>query len=126
MAEEYRIAWIVYVAGTAVLLLAGWWFMRGWSWSWLRRALLVVLAAALLIPARSGVPETPATPVLPLFVYQALFEEEGATPEVTANLVFATGGALALLAAIGLGSLFLRHRREKRRQFEEDPYFNDQ
>lgn len=126
MAEEYRIAWTIYAAGTVVLLLAGWWFMRNWSWTWLRRALLVTFAAALLVPARSGVPEAPSMPVLPLFVYQTLFEEEGARPEVTANLVFATGGALGLLALIGLVGLYLRHRREKRREFEENPYLNEQ
>lgn len=126
MAEEYRIAWTIYAAGSAVLLLSGWWFMRNWRWSWLRRALLITFAAALLIPVRSGAPDAPAMPVLPLFAYQMLFEEEGARPEVTANLVFATGGALALLALWGLVGLYLHHRREKRRQFEEDPYFNEQ
>ena len=118
-------AWMVYVAGTLVLLLAGWWFMRNWRWSWLRRTLLLVFAAALLIPARSGVPDAPASPVLPLFVYQTLFEEEGAVPEVTANLVFASGGVLALMAIWGLVALYIGHRREKRRQTDEDPYFND-
>ncbi len=126
MAEEYRIAWMIYAAGTLVLLLAGWWFMRNWGWAWLRRTLLVTFAAALLIPARTTVPDSVALPVLPLFVYQTLFEEDGAAPEVTANLIFATGGALALLAIWGLVALYIAHRREKRRRFEEDPYFNEQ
>jgi len=116
---------MIYAAGTLVLLLSGWWFMRNWGWAWLRRTLLVTLAAALLIPARSSVPEAVAVPVLPLFVYQTLFEEEGAAPEVTANLVFATCGALGLMAIWGLVALYLGHRREKRRRFEEDPYFNE-
>ncbi|MFC6634793.1 hypothetical protein [Microbulbifer taiwanensis] len=126
MAEEYRIAWIIYAAGTLVLLSAGWWFMRNWKWSWLRRAILVTFAAALLVPARSSGPDAVTVPVLPLFVYQTLFEEDGAAPEVTANLVFATGGALGLMAIWGLLTLYLSHRREQRRRFDEDPYFNEQ
>ncbi|SEA34643.1 hypothetical protein [Microbulbifer marinus] len=126
MAEEYRIAWMIYAAGTLVLLLSGWWFMRKWKWSWLRRTLLLTFAAALLVPARSAVQDSVALPVLPLFVYQTLFEEDGATPEVTANLVFATGGALSLMAIWGLVSLYLGYRRQRRHRFEEDPYFNEQ
>lgn len=125
MPEDYRLAWIVYAAGTIILLLAGWWFMRNWSWGWLRRTLLLVFAAGLLVPAHSGAPGAPATPVLPLFAYQMVFEEGGAAPEVTANLVFATGGALALMTIWGLVAAYLGHRREKRRQFEEDPYFSE-
>lgn len=125
MSEEFRLAWMVYAGGAVVLLLAGWWFMRNWGWGWLRWLLLATVAAALLIPARSGVPDAPSMPVLPLFVYQMVFEEEGATPEVTANLVFATGGAVALVALLGLCILLFRHRRERRREREEDPYFHE-
>ncbi|WP_308368424.1 MULTISPECIES: hypothetical protein [unclassified Microbulbifer] len=126
MAEEYRIAWMIYGGGTLVLLAAGWWFMRNWSWAWLRYSLLLLGATVLLVPARTGELEAPSMPVLPLFVYQTLFEAEGATPEVTATLVFAGGGALALLAIWGLTALYLGHRREQRRQFEDDPFFNEQ
>ncbi|MGL6158922.1 hypothetical protein [Microbulbifer sp.] len=126
MAEEYRIAWVIYGGGTLVLLAAGWWFMRNWSWTWLRYSLLLLTATVLLVPARTGAPETPSIPVLPLFVFQTLFEEAGAAPEVTATLVFAGGGALALLAIWGLTALYLGHRREQRRQLEDDPFFNEQ
>ncbi|WP_237057954.1 hypothetical protein [Microbulbifer sediminum] len=126
MAEEFRIAWMIYLGGTLVLLLAGWWFMRNWRWSWPRRALLLVAAAALLVPTVGRTPESAPMPVLPMFVYQLVFEEEGAAPEVTANLVFATGGALALVSLWGLVALILRHRREKRREFEDDPYYSNQ
>ncbi|WP_323846781.1 hypothetical protein [Microbulbifer magnicolonia] len=125
MAEDFRIAWMIYAGGVLVLLLAGWWFMRNWTWSWLRRTLLITFAAALLIPARSSLENAVAVPLLPLFVYQILFEEEGATPEVTANLVFASGGALALMAILGLITLYLGYRREKRRRTDQDPYFDE-
>lgn len=125
MPEDYKLAWIIYAAATTILLLAGWWFMRNWRWSWLRWALLLVLAAVLLVPARGTVPDSAAVPVLPLFVYQSLFEEEGATPEVTASLVFSAGGVLGLMVLWGLLRLFLAHRREQRRRFEDDPYFSD-
>ncbi|KUJ83352.1 hypothetical protein AWR36_005670 [Microbulbifer flavimaris] len=125
MAEEYRLAWMIYGGGTLVLLAAGWWFMRNWGWSWLRRAILLMVAAALLVPVRTGgVPDAPAMPVLPLFVYQTLFEE-GAAPEVTANLVFASVGALALVSVWGLVSLLIGRRRQKQRELEQDPYFNE-
>ncbi|MCX2780065.1 hypothetical protein [Microbulbifer thermotolerans] len=126
MAEEYRIAWTIYTVATLVLLLAGWWFTRTWSWAWLRRLLLITFAAVLLMPARPMAPDAVAVPVLPLFVYQMLFEEEGAAPEVTANLVFAAGGALTLMALWGLAVLYLGYRREKRQRFQEDPYFDEQ
>lgn len=125
MPEDYRLAWIIYTAGTLVLLLAGWWFMRNWRWAWPRRTLLLTAAAALLIPARSTVPDSAAIPVLPLFIYQTLFEEGGATPPVTAGLVFSIGGALALMAIWGLTTLYLGHRRERRRRYEDDPYFSE-
>ena len=125
MPEDYRLAWMFYVAGTLVLLLAGWWFMRNWRWGWLRRTLLLVSAAALLVPVHSGVEDAPISPVLPLFAYQTVFEEGGATPEVTANLIFAAGGALAVMTIWGLIGLYVGHRREKRREYEEDPYFSE-
>ncbi|WHI50523.1 hypothetical protein P3339_19095 [Microbulbifer sp. MLAF003] len=102
MSEDFQLAWIVYTASTLVLLLAGWWFMRNWRWSWLRRTLLLIFAAVLLVPVKVPVAESVAMPVLPLFVYQMLFEENGAAPEVTANLVFSAGGALAVMVFGGL------------------------
>ncbi len=125
MAEEYRLAWLIYAGGTLVLLAAGWWFMRNWGWSWLRRAILLVVAAALLVPVRSGMTDAPPMPVLPLFVYQTVFEEEGAAPEVTANLVFSTVGALALVSVWGLVVLLVGRRRQKQRELDQDPYFNE-
>ncbi|WP_226644971.1 hypothetical protein [Microbulbifer variabilis] len=126
MSEDFRIAWIVYTGSTLVLLAAGWWFMRNWRWSWLRRTLLLVSASVLLVPVKTPVAESVALPVLPLYLYQSLFEESGAAPEVTANLVFAAGGALAVMVVWGLVSLLSRFRRERRRRFDEDPYFNEQ
>ncbi|GAA5524073.1 hypothetical protein Maes01_00626 [Microbulbifer aestuariivivens] len=126
MLEEYRLAWMIYAGSTLVLLAAGWWFMRNWEWSWLRRAILIVVAAVLLLPARGGqAPDAPAMPVLPLFVYQTLFEDDGAAPEVTANLVFASAGALGLLGGWGLFSLLINRRRRKLREAEHDPYLNE-
>ncbi|WP_346839048.1 hypothetical protein [Microbulbifer sp. SAOS-129_SWC] len=125
MPEDYRLAWMIYAAGTVVLLAAGWWFMRKWRWGWLRHTLLLVFAVSLLVPARSTAPDAPLTPVLPLFAYQTLFEDNGAEPEVIANLVFAAGGTFALMTVWGLFALYLGHRREKRRQFDEDPYFSE-
>ncbi|MEW5250201.1 hypothetical protein [Microbulbifer discodermiae] len=124
MAEEFRFAWMVYSAGTLVLLLAGWWFMRNWSWAWLRWLILTVTAAALLAPTRWGEPDTPVMPVLPLFVYQTLFDQNGATPEVTASLVIASGGAAVLVILSGLGLVLIRRLRARRREREEDPYLN--
>ncbi|WP_299947060.1 hypothetical protein [uncultured Microbulbifer sp.] len=126
MSEDFQYAWMVYAVATLVALLAGWWFMRGWRWSWLRRTLLLVAAAVLLVPARTPSAELVAMPALPLFVYQTLFEEQGAAPEVTANLVFAAGGALALMVVWGIVTLLLKYRRERRSRFDEDPYFNEQ
>ncbi|QFT53739.1 hypothetical protein [Microbulbifer sp. THAF38] len=126
MSEDFQIAWFVYAGSTLVLLAAGWWFMRNWRWSWLRRAFLLVLAAVFLVPVKIPVAESVAMPVLPLYLYQLLFEENGAAPEVTANLVFAAGGALAVMVVWGLVSLLFKFRRERRRRFDEDPYFNEQ
>ncbi|GAA5445789.1 hypothetical protein Misp06_03994 [Microbulbifer sp. NBRC 101763] len=126
MSEDFQLAWIVYTASTLVLLLAGWWFMRNWRWSWLRRTLLLIFAAVLLVPVKVPVAESVAMPVLPLFVYQMLFEENGAAPEVTANLVFSAGGALAVMVFWGIVTLLLRFRRDRRSRFDDDPYFNEQ
>ncbi|WKD49118.1 hypothetical protein [Microbulbifer spongiae] len=125
MSEDFQYAWMVYAVATVVVLLAGWWFMRSWHWSWLRRTLLLVAAAVLLVPARTPSAELVAMPALPLFVYQTLFEEHGAAPEVTANLVFAAGGALAVMVVWGVVTLLLKYRRERRSRFDEDPYFNE-
>jgi len=121
MAEEFKIAWAVYAGGVVVLLAAGWWFMRNWSWSWVRNLLLLVAATVLLVPARGVDPEGPLTPVLPLFVYQTVFEEDGATPEVAASLVFAAGGAFAVMLIVGIVTLMVR-RRKDRPMTESDPY----
>lgn len=126
MTEDFQFAWMVYAASTLVMLLAGWWFMRNWRWSWVRQTLLLVAAAVLLTPAKTSVAESVAVPVLPLFVYQTLFEENGAAPEVTTNLIFASGGALAIMVVWGIVSLLMRFRRDRRRRFDEDPYFNEQ
>ncbi|WHI48601.1 hypothetical protein ACJJI5_19980 [Microbulbifer sp. EKSA008] len=126
MTEDFQFAWMVYAASTLVMLLAGWWFMRNWRWSWVRQTLLLVAAAVLLAPAKTSVAESVAVPVLPLFVYQTLFEENGAAPEVTTNLIFASGGALAIMVVWGIVSLLMRFRRDRRRRFDEDPYFNEQ
>ncbi|AWF80053.1 hypothetical protein BTJ40_04030 [Microbulbifer sp. A4B17] len=126
MTEDFQFAWMVYAASTLVMLLAGWWFMRNWRWSWVRQTLLLVAAAVLLAPAKTSVAESVAVPVLPLFVYQTLFEENGAAPEVTTNLIFASGGALAIMVVWGVVSLLMRFRRDRRRRFDEDPYFNEQ
>ncbi|WP_444883857.1 hypothetical protein [Microbulbifer sp. PSTR4-B] len=126
MSEDFQLAWLVYTGSTLVLLAAGWWFMRNWRWSWLRRTLLLVLAGVLLLPVKIPVAESVAMPVLPLYLYQVLFEENGAAPEVTANLVFAAGGALAVMVVWGLVSLLSKFRRSRRRRFDEDPYFKEQ
>ncbi|USD22325.1 hypothetical protein [Microbulbifer variabilis] len=126
MSEDFQLAWLVYTGSTLVLLAAGWWFMRNWRWSWLRRTLLLVLAGVLLLPVKIPVAESVAMPVLPLYLYQVLFEENGAAPEVTANLVFAAGGALAVMIVWGLVSLLSKFRRSRRRRFDEDPYFKEQ
>ncbi|WP_299595975.1 hypothetical protein [uncultured Microbulbifer sp.] len=120
MAEEFKIAWAIYVGGVVVLLAAGWWFMRNWSWSWVRNLLLLEAATVLLVPAR-GVADGPLTPVLPLFVYQTVFEEEGATPEVAASLVFAAAGAFAVMLIVGIVILMMR-RRKDRPMTESDQY----
>ncbi|MCO1333616.1 hypothetical protein MO867_04600 [Microbulbifer sp. OS29] len=126
MSEDFQFAWMIYVASTLVVLVAGWWFMRKWRWGWLRQTLLLLTAAVLLVPAKTSLAESVAMPVLPLFVYQTLFEENGAAPEVTANLVFAAGAALAVMVVWGLASLLMRFRSDRRRRFDEDPYFNEQ
>lgn len=120
MAEEYRIAWMIYTAGVLVLLAAGWWFMRNWGWAWLRRSLLLVSAAVLLVPAQGSHLEGPPIPVLPLFVYQTLFEE-GASPAVAANLVFAIGGALAILVLSGV-VFWLIARHKAKRDMENESF----
>lgn len=121
MAEEFKMAWAIYAGGVVVLLAAGWWFMRNWRWSWLRQLFLLEAAVVLLVPARGSIPDAPLTPVLPLFVYQTVFEENGATPEVAASLVFAAGGAFAVMLIIGIISLILR-RRKDRPMTESDQY----
>lgn len=120
MAEEFKIAWAVYAGGVVILLAAGWWFMRNWSWSWVRNLLLLEAATVLLVPAR-GTADGPLTPVLPLFVYQTIFEEEGATPEVAASLVFAAAGALSVMLIVGIITLMVR-RRKDRPMTESDQY----
>ncbi|WP_078084696.1 hypothetical protein [Microbulbifer mangrovi] len=113
MAEEFKLAWAIYAGGVVVLLAAGFWFMRNWSWSWVRNLLLLEAATVLLVPARGTSPEGPLTPVLPLFVYQTVFEEEGATPEVAASLVFAAGGALSVMLIVGIIMLIVRRRKDR-------------
>ena len=121
MAEEFKLAWAIYAGGVVVLLAAGWWFMRNWGWSWVRNLLLLVGATVLLVPARGTEADGPLVPILPLFVYQTVFEEEGATPEVSASLVFAAGGAFAVMLIIGIVMLMLR-RRKDRPMTESDQY----
>ncbi|MFD1215536.1 MULTISPECIES: hypothetical protein [Microbulbifer] len=121
MPEEFKIAWMVYAGGVLVLLVSGWWFMRNWRWSWARNLILLEAAAVLLVPARGSAPDDPLSPVLPLFVYQLLFEEEGATPEVSASLVFAAGGAFAFMLIVGI-VMMLMSRRKDRRMTESDQY----
>ncbi|MBN8430641.1 MULTISPECIES: hypothetical protein [Microbulbifer] len=120
MAEEFKFAWSIYAGGTVILLAAGWWFMRNWSWSWVRNLILLEAATVLLVPAR-GAADGPLMPVLPLFVYQTVFEEEGAAPEVAASLVFAAAGALAVMLIVGIVTLILR-RRKDRPMTESDQY----
>ena len=121
MAEEFKIAWMVYAGGVLVLLVSGWWFMRNWRWSWLRNLILLEAATTLLVPARGTAPDGPLMPVLPLFVYQMIFEEDGATPEVSASLVFAAGGAFAVMLIVGIVMLMMS-RRKDRRMTESDQY----
>lgn len=121
MAEEFKMAWAIYAGGVVILLAAGWWFMRNWSWSWVRNLLLLEAATVLMVPARGVDPEGPLTPILPLFVYQTVFEEEGATPEVAASLVFAAGGAFAVMLIVGIVMLMVR-RRKDRPMTESDQY----
>lgn len=121
MAEEFKIAWMVYAGGVLVLLVAGWWFMRNWGWSWVRNLILLEAAVVLLVPARGTVPDGPLTPVLPLFVYQWLFEEDGASPEVSASLVFSAGGVFAVMLIVGI-VMMLTSRRKDRRMTESDQY----
>lgn len=125
MAEEYRIAWIIYVSGVLTLLATGWWFMRHWGWGWLRWSLLVVAASVLLVPAQSTIQGSAPIPLLPLFAYQTVFEE-GASPEVSASLVFALGGALLLLLVVGVTRWILRRRSREAQLMQEDPFFSDQ
>lgn len=121
MAEEFKMAWAIYVGGVAVLLAAGWWFMRNWRWSWLRQLLLLEAAVVLLVPARGTIEGAPLTPILPLFAYQTVFEDNGASPEVSASLVFTAGGAFAVMLIIGIIRLMLR-RRKDRPMTESDQY----
>lgn len=121
MVEEFKMAWLIYVGGVVVLLAAGWWFMRNWRWSWLRNLILLEAAVVLLVPARGTVADAPPIPLLPLFAYQTVFEENGASPEVSASLVFAAGGAFAVMLVIGIVML-LMHRRKDRRMTESDQY----
>lgn len=103
MTKDFQLAWMLYALATLVLLAAAWWFMHNWRKAWLRHYLLLTMAAVLLVPAYGRAPDGPPVPVLPLFIYQTLFEENGASPEVSANLVFAIAGSL--LAALVLGVL---------------------
>lgn len=121
MTEEFKLAWAIYIGGVVVLLLAGWWFLRNWRWSWLRNLILLEAATVLLVPAQGTVPDSPPIPVLPLFMYQTVFEEDGASPEVSASLVFAAGGALAVMLIVGIISLMVR-RSKHRRMTESDQY----
>lgn len=121
MAEEFKMAWAIYAGGVVVLLVAGWWFMRNWRWSWVRHLILLEALVLLLVPARGTVPDSAPIPVLPLFAYQTVFEEDGASPEVAASLVFAAGGAFAVMLVVGIISLMM-HRRKDRRMTESDQY----
>ncbi|WP_105103482.1 hypothetical protein [Microbulbifer pacificus] len=121
MAEEFKMAWAVYAGGVVVLLVAGWWFMRNWRWSWLRQLILLEAAIVLLVPARGTIPDAPLTPLLPLFMYQTVFEEKGVSAEVAASLVFAAGGAFAVMVIIGIITLMLG-RRKDRPMTESDQY----
>ncbi|WGL16368.1 hypothetical protein PVT68_16570 [Microbulbifer bruguierae] len=121
MAEEFKLAWAVYAGGVVVLLAAGWWFMRNWNWSWLRNLFLLEAATLLLVPARGTTADGPLSPVLPLFVYQTIFEDEGASPEVAATLVFSAAGAFAVMLVVGIIMLMMR-RRKDRPMTENDQY----
>lgn len=117
MAEEFKTAWHLYLAGTGILLISLWWLMRNWGWTWFRRGFLLLLAVLLLVPGKGTQPDAPMMPALPLYIYQLVFEEE-ASAEVAANLVFASAGAFAVLLLWALGAFtYARHR--ERRKVEE-------
>lgn len=112
--EDYKLAWIAYLSGSAIILF-GWWFVtKGISSRYLRNGLRIFAAVFLLTPHATQSGAMLMSPAFFVAVLDPLFTEDGDFFRAGMPLLSTLGVCLVLYLLLDL--LFLRRRRKQRTQ----------
>lgn len=109
--EDYKLAWIAYLSGSAIILL-GWWFVtKGINNRYVRNSLRIFAAVFLLTPHATQSGEMLMSPAFFVAVLDPLFTEDGDFFRAGTPLLATLG--VCLVAYILLDLLYLRRRRKQ-------------
>jgi len=97
----YLNAWVVYWAGTVILLLVGWRISRRWP-TWLKYPLLLLLAAVFLVPFNIESGAQALAPAWLVLMFEGVFIPDVGFMRVGPTLAIAAMAALLLYPLIAL------------------------
>ena len=112
-------AWIVYWAGSALLVLVSWRITRSWV-SWIRYPLLFILCALFFVPFNIQADAQAMAPAWLIMMFEGVFVPEVGFGRVGPTLGIAVGIALVLYLVI-TGLVMLVKKLLGSKQAEEEP-----
>jgi hypothetical protein len=98
--SEYLYAWLYYLAGVFILILALWFLVRRLPWPRLKYSLLVVAAVAMSVPWYSDMQYPYLSPAIIVSTVEGFFEGGEAFWRAGTPLLAAVGAATFLCALI--------------------------
>lgn len=93
--SDYANAWIIYLSGTALLLLVWWRISRSWN-HWIKYPCLLLVTAFLLIPYNIESGSLNMGPAWLIAVYELLFVPEAGFVRAGPTLLVAMAGAFLI------------------------------
>jgi len=113
-AENYQLAWMFYLAGSALGLIVFWRMLRALPWGEFKQLLLVSLAAVLLTPVIADPEQLFLAPAWLVFMLQFMFEGPEAAARGGMPLLISWASVLVLALCLQVGYRYYRQRKAAR------------